>query len=94
MLLDPKQYSEVDDVPQENAGRGGNTFPHLAPADPAQAASVLAAFPWMDDFTLQFALAAMNIRGFDGGAVRPPLRNLDAEAKARVADWPGSWVGL
>ncbi len=60
LLLDPKQYPEVDDVPQENAGRGGNTFPHLAPTDPAQAASVLAAFPWMDDFTLQFALAGLD----------------------------------
>jgi arylsulfatase A-like enzyme len=55
-LLADDQYSEPDSVPQENAGRGGVTFPHLAPADPAQTAAVLGAFPWMDDLTLQFAL--------------------------------------
>ena len=27
-----------------------------------------------------------NIRGFDGGSVRPPLRDLDAAEKARVAE--------
>jgi hypothetical protein len=59
LLLDPSQYSEVDSVPQENAGRGGSTFPHLAPDDAAQTASVFGAFPWMDDFTLQFALAGL-----------------------------------
>jgi predicted AlkP superfamily pyrophosphatase or phosphodiesterase len=59
LLLDPTQYPEPDDVPQENAGRGGTTFPHVAPADPAQAASVFAAFPWMDDLTLQFALEGL-----------------------------------
>jgi hypothetical protein len=56
LLLDASQYPEPDSVPQENAGMGGVTFPHLAPADPAQAAAVLPAFPWMDDVTLQFAL--------------------------------------
>jgi predicted AlkP superfamily pyrophosphatase or phosphodiesterase len=58
-LLDADQYPEPDSVPQENGGRGGVTFPHLAPADPAQAAAVLPAFPWMDDLTLQFALAGL-----------------------------------
>jgi hypothetical protein len=55
-LLDPSQYPEPDSVPQENGGRGGVTFPHLAPTDPAQTAAVFPAFPWMDDLTLQFAL--------------------------------------
>jgi len=55
-LLPLDQYPEPDSVPQENAGRGGVTFPHAAPADPAQAAAVFAAFPWMDELTLQFAL--------------------------------------
>ena len=55
-LLDVSQYPEPDSVPQENAGRGGVTFPHVAPQDPEQTAAVFAAFPWMDDLTLQFAL--------------------------------------
>jgi predicted AlkP superfamily pyrophosphatase or phosphodiesterase len=58
-LLDPAQYSEPDSVPQENGGRPGVTFPHNAPADPARAAAVFAAFPWMDSLTLQFALDGM-----------------------------------
>jgi len=59
-LLDAGQYPEPDSVPQENAGRGGTTFPHVAPADPARAASVLAAFPWMDELTLRFALEGLD----------------------------------
>ena len=43
-------------MPQENAGRGGVTFPHIVPDDPARAAACSSAFPWMDDLTLQFAL--------------------------------------
>jgi predicted AlkP superfamily pyrophosphatase or phosphodiesterase len=58
-LLDASQYPEMDSVPQENGGRGGVTFPHLAPADPALTASAFGAFPWMDDFTLQFALEGL-----------------------------------
>lgn len=60
LLLDAAQYPEPDSVPQENAGRGGTTFPHVAPADPASAASVLIAFPWMDDLTLQLALEGLD----------------------------------
>ena len=56
LLLPEDQYREPDDVHQENAGRGGVTFPHAAPADSANAAAVFPAFPWMDDLTLQFAL--------------------------------------
>jgi predicted AlkP superfamily pyrophosphatase or phosphodiesterase len=59
LLLEPDKYAEADDVPQENASRGGVTFPHVAPADPVQTARVFAAFPWMDDYTLQFALAGL-----------------------------------
>lgn len=59
LLLDESQYPEADDVPQENAGRGGVTFPHLAPTDSARAAAVFPAFPWMDEHTLQFALAGL-----------------------------------
>lgn len=59
LLLDESQYPEPDNVPQENAGRGGVTFPHVVPNDPASAAAVLLAFPWMDELTLQFALDGM-----------------------------------
>jgi hypothetical protein len=58
-LLDANQYPEPDSVTEENGGRGGMLFPHVAPADPAQAAAVLPNFPWMDDLTLQFALAGL-----------------------------------
>ena len=59
LLLDESQYPEPDDVPQENAGRGGVTFPHPVPLDSARAAAVFPAFPWMDEHTLQFALAGL-----------------------------------
>jgi hypothetical protein len=59
LLLAPNNYPEPDSVPQENGGRGGMTFPHNAPADPAQTAAVFPAFPWMDDLTLQFALEGL-----------------------------------
>lgn len=59
LLLGEDEYPEPDSVPEENAGRGGTTFPHLAPADSAAAATVLAAFPWMDQLTLQFALEGL-----------------------------------
>ena len=58
LLLDEAQYAEPDAVPQENSGRGG-VFPYMAPPDSAQAAAVFQAFPWMDEFTLQFALEGM-----------------------------------
>ena len=56
LLLDEHQYPEPDSVPQENAGRGGVTFPHVMPNDSARAAAVFIAFPWMDEVTLQLAL--------------------------------------
>lgn len=59
LLLAPDQYPEPDSIVQENGGHGGVVFPHGAPSDPAQTAAVLPAFPWMDDLTLQFALAGV-----------------------------------
>lgn len=61
LLLDEAQYPEPDSVPEENAGRGGVTFPHLSPIDPPRAAAVFPAFPWMDDLTLQFALEGLRV---------------------------------
>ncbi|HEX6048776.1 MAG TPA: alkaline phosphatase family protein, partial [Gemmatimonadaceae bacterium] len=68
LLLDESQYSEPDDVPQENVGRGGVTFPHLAPTDSVRAAAVFPAFPWMDEHTLQFALAGLEAMKLGEGA--------------------------
>jgi predicted AlkP superfamily pyrophosphatase or phosphodiesterase len=58
LLLPESAYPEADSVPLENNGRGF-TFPHRFPADSSDAAQVLAAFPMMDDVTLQAALAGV-----------------------------------
>jgi arylsulfatase A-like enzyme len=42
------------------AGGKGFLFPHVEPVSPDSAALVLAEFPWMDDLTLNFALAGVN----------------------------------
>lgn len=55
LLLDPAQYSEPDSIATEAGGRD-YVFPHPIPADPAQAAASLSAFPMMDQLTLSFAL--------------------------------------
>jgi len=67
LLLDASQYPEPDSVPQENAGQGGVTFPHIVPDDPARAAAYLIAFPWMDDLTLQFALDGLQAMQLGAG---------------------------
>jgi len=58
-LLPDSAYSEPDSVPTE-AGGVGFLFPHPEPAAGDSAAKTLADFPWMDDVTLQFALAGVN----------------------------------
>ena len=55
LLLDPSAYSEVDSAPHESGGVD-YAFPHLFPSDPLQAAQSFAAFPFMDQLTLSFAL--------------------------------------
>lgn len=55
-LLPASTYPERDSVPQENGGRNF-TFPHALAAEPARAARDLPAFPWMDQLTLDAALA-------------------------------------
>ena len=67
LLLDASQYLEPDSVPQENMGRGGVTFPHVMPDDPANSAALLPAFPWMDDVTLQFALEGLQAMQLGAG---------------------------
>ncbi|HST07378.1 MAG TPA: alkaline phosphatase family protein [Gemmatimonadaceae bacterium] len=66
LLLPPSAYSEPDSVPVESGGRGF-TFPHRESASPDTASRVLPDFPWMDDLTLQFALAGVNALGLGKG---------------------------
>ena len=58
-LLPVSSYSEPDSVWVEDLGREP-AFPHRLSADSMQAARDIIAFPWMDDITVQFALAGVN----------------------------------
>lgn len=51
-------YAEPDSVAVEGGGKD-YTFPHVLPASPADAASALAGFPWMDELTLSAALTGL-----------------------------------
>ncbi|MFL5577896.1 MAG: alkaline phosphatase family protein [Gemmatimonadaceae bacterium] len=67
LLLPDSAYPEPDSVPQE-AGGAGFLFPHTLPADGA-ATSALRATPWMDEVTLDLALAGVRaMRLGDGPA--------------------------
>jgi predicted AlkP superfamily pyrophosphatase or phosphodiesterase len=55
LLLDASQYGEVDSADHE-AGGQDFVFPHAFPTDALQAASSFPGFPFMDQFTLSFAL--------------------------------------
>jgi hypothetical protein len=57
-LLAASAYSEVDSVPEENNGRDV-VFPHVLPTDRARAGVGFTEFPWMDDVTVDFALAGL-----------------------------------
>jgi predicted AlkP superfamily pyrophosphatase or phosphodiesterase len=59
LLLPESAYPEPDSVPTESGGIGF-LFPHIESASPDTAARVLADFPWMDELTLDFALAGVN----------------------------------
>ncbi len=56
LLLPASAYPEPDSVPLENRGEN-YLFPHGVPPDSLSAARSTGAFPWMDEITLQFALA-------------------------------------
>ena len=59
-LLRPESaYTERDSVPIESNGVGF-TFPHYESTIPDSVAWFLPDFPWMDDVTLDFALAGVN----------------------------------
>lgn len=57
-LLPLADYPEPDTVAIEDLGREP-AFPHKLSADSVQAARDIIAFPWMDDITVQFALAGV-----------------------------------
>jgi predicted AlkP superfamily pyrophosphatase or phosphodiesterase len=59
LLLPDSAYAEPDSVAVESGG-AGFLFPHPGPASPDTAALLLANFPWMDELTLDFALAGVN----------------------------------
>ena len=59
LLLPESAYPEPDSVPVESGGVGFQ-FPYIAPSAPDSVAAALPGFPWMDDVTLQFALAGVN----------------------------------
>src|SRR5437868_4028216 len=59
LLLPDTAYHEPDSVLTEANGVGF-LFPHLEPVSAESTAMTLADFPWMDDITLQFALAGVN----------------------------------
>lgn len=66
LLLPENAYQEPDSVPIESGGVRF-TFPYLMPTAPDSAAAALAGFPWMDDVTLQFALAGVNALNLGAG---------------------------
>lgn len=65
-LLAASAYPEPDSVPVENGGRD-YTFPHVLPSDPAKAAAALVETPWMDEVTLEAALAGADALGLGRG---------------------------
>jgi hypothetical protein len=63
LLLPESAYPERDSVPIESGARDF-VFPHVMSSDSATAASLLIAFPWMDEVTASLALegvAALNL---------------------------------
>jgi len=59
LLLPETAYAEPDSVAIESGGVEF-LFPHVESSSPDTAALVLANFPWMDELTLDFALAGVN----------------------------------
>ncbi len=59
LLLDPSSYPEKDSVAVESQGKDF-VFPHKLSADPRIGGNDFTEFPWMDDITVDFALAGVN----------------------------------
>jgi len=66
LLLPDTAYSEPDSVAIESGGVGF-LFPHREPGAADSTAMTLGEFPWMDDVTLQFALAGVNALNLGAG---------------------------
>lgn len=66
LLLPDSAYAEPDSVVIESGGVGF-LFPHVESSSPDTAAVVLANFPWMDELTLDFALAGVNALNLGSG---------------------------
>jgi len=66
LLLPESSYPEPDSVSTESGGIGF-LFPHVESSSPDTAARVLTEFPWMDEVTLDFALAGVNALKLGGG---------------------------
>lgn len=67
LLLPDSAYAEPDSVPIEMGGRNF-TFPHQLPDDSTRAAAAFASTPWMDEMTLEFALAGARAMGLGDSA--------------------------
>jgi predicted AlkP superfamily pyrophosphatase or phosphodiesterase len=66
LLLPDSAYMEPDSVAIESGG-SGYTFPHLESSSPDTAARLLLEFPWMDELTLDFAMAGVNALNLGAG---------------------------
>lgn len=66
LLLPATSYSEPDSVAVESGGVGF-MFPHRERKSPDTAAMVLGDFPWMDEVTLEFALAGVHALNLGAG---------------------------
>lgn len=66
LLLDPSQYPERDSVPIENQGTDF-VFPHRLAADRRTGTFDFVEFPWMDDVTVELALAGVNAMDLGAG---------------------------
>jgi predicted AlkP superfamily pyrophosphatase or phosphodiesterase len=65
-LLPLSEYPEPDTVWAEDMGKEP-AFPHVLSSDPDVATANFMAFPWMDDFTVQFALEGVNAMHLGAG---------------------------
>lgn len=59
LLLPASQYTEKDSVPVESQGKD-YVFPHVVDSDPRVGYNSLPEFPFMDTYTVDFALAGVN----------------------------------
>ncbi len=66
LLRPDSAYPEPDSVPIEGGGRNF-VFPHVLAADSARAARDVIQYPWMDQITLDFALAGVEAMGLGHG---------------------------